>query len=435
MGSEWREFCIGEIAEVIGGSTPSTTDPANFDGSIPWITPRDLANLQERYVSRGERNLSPKGLASCSAKLLPPGSVLLSSRAPIGYVAIAKNPLATNQGCRSLVLRDGFDSGFIYYWLKCNTSLLEQHANGTTFKEISGSSLRRIRLCIPPLSEQRAIASILGSLDDKIELNRQLSHTLEQMARALFKSWFVDFDPVRAKMEGRWKKGQSLPGLPAHLWNLFPDRLVPSELGEIPEGWEVARLGQIADTLRRAIHPDNIPQDTPYIGLEHMPRKSIALSDWGTAGQTDSSKLQFKAGEILFGKLRPYFHKVGIAPVNGICSTDIVVIAPKEQVWLSLVLLHLSSDPFISYCTSHSFGTKMPRTSWNDMARYRVVLPPQALAEILTSTVQRAVERLISTVHESRTLAAIRDALLPRLISGELRVKDAEEFIGKETSP
>jgi type I restriction enzyme S subunit len=163
MGSEWREFCIGEIAEVIGGSTPSTTDPANFDGSIPWITPRDLANLQERYVSRGERNLSPKGLASCSAKLLPPGSVLLSSRAPIGYVAIAKNPLATNQGCRSLVLRDGFDSGFIYYWLKCNTSLLEQHANGTTFKEISGSSLRRIRLCSPPppLPEQRATQLVL----------------------------------------------------------------------------------------------------------------------------------------------------------------------------------------------------------------------------------------------------------------------------------
>ena len=173
------------------------------------------------------------------------------------------------------------------------------------------------------VSEQRAIAHILGTLDDKIELNRRMNETLEEMARALFKSWFVDFDPVRAKMEGRDT------GLPPDVAALFPDRLVESELGEIPEGWEVGCLAGIAVAPRRGADPTGLHDETPYIGLEHMPRRSIALTQWEGAGKVTSNKSVFKKGEFLFGKLRPYFHKVGIAPVSGICSTDVIVVAPK----------------------------------------------------------------------------------------------------------
>ena len=133
---------------------------------------------------------------------------------------------------------------------------------------------------LPPLPEQRAIAHVLGTLDDKIELNQRMNETLEDMARALFKSWFVDFDPVRAKMEGRWRCGESLPGLPADLYDLFSDRLVDSELGEIPEGWEVKALGGIAVQRRSGAKPGEIDPDTPYIGLEHMPKRCIALTQW-----------------------------------------------------------------------------------------------------------------------------------------------------------
>jgi type I restriction enzyme S subunit len=252
------------------------------------------------------------------------------------------------------------------------------------------------------------------------------------MARALFKAWFVDFEPVRAKMEGRWQRGQSLLGLPAHLYDLFPDRLVDSELGEIPEGWGVATLGNVAENPRRSVQPYSIPPDTPYIALEHMPRRCIALSDWGTAEGIESNKFEFRKGEILFGKLRPYFHKVGVAPVDGVCSTDIVVVCPRTPHLFAFVLCVVSSDDFVEFTNAGSTGTKMPRTSWADMARYEIALPPDALAQAFNGIVRRQVDRLIAAVHESRTLAALRDALLPKLIRGEIRVKDAERFLEGE---
>ena len=262
----------------------------------------------------------------------------------------------------------------------------------------------------------------LGRWTDKIELNRRMNETLEAMARALFKSWFVDFDPVRAKMDGRWRPGESLPGLPAHLYDLFPDRLVDSELGPIPEGWEVKPLGEVARQRRTSVKPEQIDPEEPYIALEHMPMRCIALSEWGTAEGLASGKHRFEKGNILFGKLRPYFHKVGVAPLAGVCSTDIVVITPIVQDWFGFVMGHTSSEEFVEYTDSVSTGTKMPRTSWGDMADYRVVLPPTEVANAFTGLVQPLMDEIVSRIHETRSLAAQRDSLLPRLVSGELEV-------------
>ena len=129
----WREVTIGEIASVVGGSTPSTKDPANFDGDVPWLTPKDLSGEHDRYVEKGLRSLTQKGLTSCSAKLVPQDSILLTTRAPIGYVAISSNEIATNQGFRSLILRAGVCPEFVYYWLTANKAELELHSSGTTF--------------------------------------------------------------------------------------------------------------------------------------------------------------------------------------------------------------------------------------------------------------------------------------------------------------
>ena len=414
--ADWREVAFADVAEVVGGGTPSTKVPENFDGEIPWLTPKDLSGTHERYIDRGERSLSQRGLDSSSAKLLPKGSVLLSTRAPIGYVALAKNPIATNQGFRSLVVRDGAVPEYLYYWLKLNTEELERHASGSTFRELSGSSLKEIRLRLPPLGEQRAIARVLGALDDKIELNRRMSETLEKMARALFRSWFVDFDPVRAKAEGRPS------GLPPDLDALFPASFEASELGEIPAGWEVKALGDVAVERRQAVSPEAMAPETPYIGLDHMPRRSIALSEWGTADGLASNKSSFEQGDILFGKLRPYFHKVGVAPLDGVCSTDIVVLSPKSPDWFGFALGHASSGEFVNYTDAVSTGTKMPRTKWKDMARYPVPLPGEAVAAAFNERVRSWVTRITSAVLASRALTEQRDALLLRLVSGELRV-------------
>lgn len=203
MENEWAEYSVDEFAEIIGGGTPSTSDEKNFGGDIPWITPKDLSNRGFRYIARGERNITEKGLKASNATLLPAGTVLLSSRAPVGYLAIASNPATTNQGFKSLVVRDGFNNEFVYYLLKTNVEYLKSHASGTTFGELSGGTLKRLKFNFPSLPEQRAIAGILGTLDDKIEVNRRMNATLESMARAVFREMMKNED-------GRWNTGSIL---------------------------------------------------------------------------------------------------------------------------------------------------------------------------------------------------------------------------------
>ena len=310
------------------------------------------------------------------------------------------------------------DSTFFYYilrYLKPNFVGIARNKQTTGLGHVTRRDLESIEVALPPLPEQRAIAHILGTLDDKIELNRRLDRTLEEMARAVFQDWFVDFGPTRAKLEGRE------PYLPPEMWDLFPNRLVDSELGEIPEGWEVGNIGDVADERREGLTPEQIDPNTPYIGLDHMPRKCIALSEWGKAEGLASGKFKFKERDILFGKLRPYFHKVGFAPLDGVCSTDIVVASPKSKDWFGFMLSHLSSSEFVEYTDAASTGTRMPRTNWADMASYKVRLPGRELAKAYTRFVQPWADKIVSSIHESHSLAVQRNALLPKLMGGLLR--------------
>ena len=313
------------------------------------------------------------------------------------------------------------DAGYLSYFLGLPAfrEYIRSIAVGATMPSLNTSLLSDVAIYYPPLPEQRAIAHILGALDDKIDLNRRINQTLEQMAQAIFQDWFVDFGPVRAKLEGRE------PYLPPELWDLFPHRLADSELGQIPEGWEFGCLGDVADFPMRSVSPADLAEETPYIGLEHMPRRSITLAEWGRANKVTSNKLAFQKGEFLFGKLRPYFHKVGVAPTDGICSTDIVVVAPNANLWSCLVLSYISTDEFVAYTDQTSTGTRMPRTNWKAMSQYEIRLPPEPVARAFQKITQHLLDRIAVNIHESRALAAQRDALLPKLVSGELRPVEA----------
>jgi type I restriction enzyme S subunit len=191
--SEWKEYKLGEIAEIVGGGTPDTSNKEYWGGNIPWLTPKDLTGYNKIFISSGERFITEEGLDNSSTKLLPQGTVLLSSRAPIGYVAIASNPICTNQGFKSIICnKDIVDNLYMYYWIKNNTELLQSLGTGTTFAEISGSVVKSIAISLPPLPEQKHIASILSSLDDKIDLLHRENKTLEAMAETLFRKWFVE---------------------------------------------------------------------------------------------------------------------------------------------------------------------------------------------------------------------------------------------------
>ena len=170
---------ICELGEVVGGATPSTKVSSYWGGDISWISPKDLAGYGKRYISYGERNITQEGLDSCSAIMLPKGTILFSSRAPIGYTAIASQPLCTNQGFKSVVPNRDTDSLFLYYLLKSNAQQIASHGSGTTFKEISGKAMREIELSVPTdKGEQKKIASILDSIDTKIELNNRINDYL-----------------------------------------------------------------------------------------------------------------------------------------------------------------------------------------------------------------------------------------------------------------
>jgi type I restriction enzyme S subunit len=210
--------------------------------------------------------------------------------------------------------------------------------------------------------------------------------------------------------------------MPADMWDLWPSEFEESEIGEIPKGWEVAGLGDVASCRRELVDPSEIDPEERYVGLEHIAPRSLSLWQWGRVGDTVSGKARFKRGDVLFGKLRPYFHKVAVPSFAGVASTDILTVTPKSSDWFGFVVGHLDSDGLVDYATATSNGTKMPRTSWGDLARWQVAMPPLECARLFSNVVVPLTSKIESAVEESRILSATRDALLPKLLSGKIRV-------------
>ncbi len=313
---------------------------------------------------------------------------------------------------------------FYFYFFQSPTgrsairAIVEQGAGASG---IRGSDLANVAVPRPPIHIQNEVAATLEAIDDRIDALQATNKTLEDIAQALFKSWFVAFDPVRAKAEGREPEGMD-----AATAALFPSEFEESELGLIPHGWRVGQLGELCKNLRDQAKPASIDVATPYIGLEHMPRGSIALTDVGTASGLASGKFWYFKDDVLFGKLRPYFHKVGVASHTGVCSTDILVIRAESRDWFGFTAMHLSSDAIISYATRLSNGAKMPRSSWSDLAKFRIAIPTDSVAAEFNVLVRSCVERIYLNVDAAKTLSSIRDTLLPRLISGKLRLPQGE---------
>lgn len=357
------------------------------------------------------------------------GDVIMTSEAPLGELAYMAADEDWCLGQRLFALRPNPDlihGRFLFYALQTTEVRADIHgrASGTTVLGIRQAELRKVQVPVPSMAEQTAVSAFLGAIDDRIDNLRQANATLEAIAQALFKSWFVDFDPVHAKAEGREPEGMD-PATAA----LFPSEFEDSELGPIPQGWGVEGLGRISKNIREQAKPETLDPATPYIGLEHMPRKSIALMGRGSAEGLASGKFWYGPNDILFGKLRPYFHKVGVASDHGVCSTDILVIRPQSPEWLSYAAMHFSGDTLVSYATQLSNGAKMPRTNWRDLTKFRVALPPARVAGAFDDIVRPMISKIHANIAASQKLAELRDTLLPRLISGKLRLPDAEKAI------
>jgi len=435
LPSHWEVVTLGEACRRGGGDVQTGPFGSQLHASdyvpvgIPSIMPKNIG--ENRVDITNIARITPEDAKRLSRYLVKPGDIVYSRRGDVERRAlIRKEEEGWFCGTGCLRIRSGkgiVDPRYASYYLGHLSvrDWIVRHAIGATMPNLNTSILSSLPFVLPPLDEQKAIAHILGTLDDKIELNQQMNQTLEAIARALFKSWFIDFDPVRAKMDGRQPAGMD-PETAA----LFPDDFKDGgAIGKIPAGWRSGVLKDIFENPKRTIRPEQIPVGTPYVGLEHMPKRSIALSDWGVSDNVESNKFQFENGDILFGKLRPYFHKVGVAIQNGVCSTDILVIIPKCSEWFSLALAYVSSDGFVEYTNMSSDGTRMPRTNWQVMGQYPITIPSLEVAKAFNTEVSVIVQTIRSNIFQLKTLASIRDTLLPKLLSGEICVKDAEKVV------
>ncbi|AKM18997.1 EcoKI restriction-modification system protein HsdS [Geobacillus sp. 12AMOR1] len=414
--SEWINCTLGDIAEVIGGGTPSKSKPEYYEGgTIPWITPKDLSGYPYRYIERGENNITELGLAKSSARMLPKGAVLFSSRAPIGYVAIAKNPLCTNQGFKSFICDEKkVNNLFLYYFLKSNLPMIENMANGSTFKEISGSVAKTIPISLPPLNIQEKIVSIIGSLDDKIELNLKMNETLEEMAMTLYKHWFVDFGPFQ---DGEF---------------------VESELGMIPKGWEIKKLSDIVEIRTTSINPSKTPGEFYY-------HYSIPAYDEGklpslnSAESIKSNKYLIETDTVLVSKLNPatpriwtvYFKKE--SKNKQITSTEFIHYVPKQNINFAWLNCYLRSDDFQNEFKSNATGTthSRQRVSPKVTKNFLVVIPPFDVMASFNNKVSSYFKLIDQNLKSITLLSETRDYLLPRLLSGEIDLSKAEKQVEK----
>jgi type I restriction enzyme S subunit len=435
MEDKWKETTLGDLVTFQSGGTPSKGNASYWNGAIPWVSAKDMKQL---FLDDSEDHVTELG-AENGTKLIPPNTVLMLARGMTLLndvpICIVRKPMTFNQDVKALHAKGDLYGGYLPYLLLGNKprllSMVDLAGHGTG--RLNTEELKRLSIQVPPPSEQQAIACILRALDDKIDLNRRRNCTLEAMARATFQSWFVDFDPVRAKAEGR-----TPTGLSTELAALFPSSFEESELGDIPKGWRVGAVQDIVSISRDAIVPGEHPEEV----FDHysIPAYDAGQNPSQELGETiKSQKFGVVDDCVLVSKLNPKTPRIWIPEPNGerrrIASTEFLVCQPLPESGIGRAYFYcLSRDSaFCDYLTSRASGTSNShqRVRPDDFRAYKTSLPPRALADQFEAQAEPLLERVLLLKGESGILAALRDALLPKLISGELRVPDAERIVGR----
>ena len=426
--ADWHEALLGDVTDFVSGGTPSKTQPRYWDGSIPWVSARDMKRFRLRDTAA---HVTPEGLAN-GTRQVPVGSVLLLTRGMTLLndvpVCITDRPMAFNQDVKALRPKLGIARAFLPYLVLGNKdrllNLVDLAGHGTG--RLNTEELKTLDVLLPPSAEQRAIAHILGTLDDKIELNRRMNSTLEATARALFKSWFVDFDPVRAKMEGRDT------GLPKNIADLFPDRLVDSELGVIPEGWIVKTLG---DLCHKPQYGHTASARSEPVGPRFLRITDINKESWVSWSRvpyceaTDDQlwKYRLTKGDLLIARMADPGHGVLVEEdVEAVFASYLIRFRPLEGRNARLLQYWLKSNAYWRLVRSQAAGTTRVSLNARALSLFPLVDPPSGVASAFTAVVSTLRNRLVQSAKELQVLADLRDTLLPKLVSGEVRVLSAE---------
>lgn len=388
--SSWKLLKVSDFADVVGGGTPSTGDTGNFGDGVPWITPKDLSAHRSRYISHGERSLTAKGLSGSSAKRLPAGSVLVSSRAPIGLTAIAQNEVSTNQGFRSLVLKaDLADSEFIYYLMSASTDYLHSHANGTTFMELPGGVFKNLEFLLPPLKEQRQIAEVLGGIDDRIEACGRIAGLCDKLFQA---RWEMIFSENQESPKGALRD------------------LCTSQYGVTASGTR----DQVGPRLLRVTDINKFN----WVDWRTVPYCSVS--------EDELAKYSLKFGDVVVARMAdPGKSAIVEVPELSVFASYLIRISPKVPNASYFLFGFLKSRHFVDYAEGASSGSVQQNMNAQTILSSPCSIPsPEELSDF-EGWAREVRQGVIAAVRERNALLDLREFLLPRLVSGELRVSEA----------
>ncbi|MCP1203790.1 restriction endonuclease subunit S [Acetobacter oryzoeni] len=415
---------ISNLGKIITGKTPSTKCPENFCGPYPFITIPDLEN--RKYIINTERTLSEFGADTMRSCLLPKGSIVISCIATLGKCGIVTTPSFSNQQINALIPDDNLSSEFLYYVFCTLLPDLEAVAGGgSVYGNVSKSKFGNIEIVIPNFKQQHAIASILGSLDDKIDLNRRTNETLETMARTLFRDWFVDFGPTRAKMAGE------APYLAPELWELFPDGL--DEEGK-PEGWlykSISSLGEVVcgktpSTKNSLFYGD----DVPFITIPDMHNKVFTYNTrryLSTLGANSQHKKTLPPLSICVSCIAtPGLVTLTKIPSQTNQQINAIIPSEKRNAFFIYETMRALSQEIQS---QGSGGSVFFNLNTGKFKEINILLPTQDILNFFHKNVCSTFEKILDNDEQSQTLTQLRDLLLPKLMSGEISIRDAEKMV------
>ena len=435
-------FKMDEVGRVVTGKTPKTSVSEYWDGEVPFYTPSDMDG--RRRLDEVHRYITADGLKAVKNSAIPPNSVMVSCiGSDMGKVSLSAKHGVTNQQINTIIPNEKIvDYLYLYYTLLPRKAELQMLGSGGSAQPILNKGhFSKLEVVVPPLKYQKAISNILGTLDDKIALNQKMNQTLEDIAKAIFKSWFVDFDPVRAKVESR------PTGLPPEISDLFPDELVDSEIGEIPKGWEVTPLLECAIEIESGRRPKGGIDKSLQHGIPSVGAESIA-----PAGEFDFSKVKYVTAEFaekmkkgrvqnfdvaLYkdgGKPGQFIPRVGIYgdgfPFDHFYVNEHVFLLRSEQLGQPFLYRVVSSPAFLDQLIAKgSAKAAQPGLNQTEVVESTFVCPDGDAITIFNNKTRPLLERQFLLGKENEILSELRDTLLPKLISGELRIPDAEKFI------
>ncbi len=430
-GDSWQLRTLDGCATFYSGGTPFKGNPEYWSGTIPWVSAKDL-KVFRLYDS--EDHITNEAVEAGS-RLISAGTILMLVRGMTLHndvpICVAMRDMAFNQDLKALQPKEGVDGTFLTYWLLAHKpallSSVDSAGHGTG--RLNTETLKAMFVNLPPIAEQQAIAGVLGALDDKIELNRRMNATLESMARALFQSWFVDFDPVRAKLDPD-RSGPTPASLDPATIALFPDSFQDSELGNIPKGWTIEPVGEVVDCVGGGTpstaepkywdggtHHWTTPKDFSSLQSPVLLDTDRKLTD---AGVAKISSGLLPAGTLLLSSRAPVGY-LAIAAMHVAINQGFIALKCNDRATNYFMLNWCQAN--MAEIESRATGTTFAEISKQNFRPIRVVLPPKELMAAFTAQVAPLYAQITANLHQSRTLATLRDTLLPKLLSGKVTTK------------